>query len=141
MPSKIRNSLLWIFDAFERDPGYLRKQMFGSDAAYVDGLLCLIAADREKPFNGLLVCTSHDRHAALIDEMPALRPHPVLGKWLYVTQDDADFEATAQHLCALVLTRDPRVGVEPKPRKAAKAGESGKSGQSGKGRGNSMLPK
>ncbi|HKT97446.1 MAG TPA: hypothetical protein VJS30_13060 [Paraburkholderia sp.] len=129
MPSKVRNSLLWIFDAFEREPDYLCKRMFGSDAAYMDGLLCLIAADREKPFNGLLVCTSHDRHAALIDDMPALRPHPVLGKWLYVTQDDPDFEATAQQLTALVLARDPRVGVAPKPRK------------SGRKRGNSMLPK
>ncbi|MCG5073971.1 hypothetical protein [Paraburkholderia tagetis] len=138
MPSKIRNSLLWIFDAFEREPGYLCKLMFGADAAYMDGLLCLIAADREKPFNGLLVCTSRDRHAALIDEMPALQPHPVLGKWLYVTQEDPDFEATAQHLTELVLARDPRVGVEPKPRKSAK---SGKSGKSGKGGGNSLLPK
>ncbi|MDR3097114.1 MAG: hypothetical protein LBV73_08570 [Paraburkholderia sp.] len=137
MPSKIRNSLLWIFDAFGRDPGYLHKLMFGADAAYMDGLLCLIAADREKPFNGLLVCTSHDRHAALIDEMPALQPHPVLGKWLYVTQDDADFEATALRLTGLVLARDPRVGVEPKPRKAARKSAS----KAGKGGGNSLLPK
>ena len=129
MPSKIRNSLLWIFDAFEREPDYLCKRMFGCDAAYVDGLLCLVAADRDKPFNGLLVCTSRDRQAALIGEMPALQPHPVLGKWLYVTQDDPDFEATAQHLTELVLARDPRVGVEPRPRKSSK------------GRGNSVLPK
>lgn len=128
MPSSVRNSLVWIFDAFERDPTYLGKRMFGSDAAYLDGKLCLIAADREKPFNGLLVCTSRERQAALIDEMPALRPHPVLGKWLYVTQEDPEFEATAQHLTELVLARDPRVGVEPKPRKAGKA------------RGNSVLP-
>ncbi|CAM2186874.1 TfoX N-terminal domain-containing protein [Paraburkholderia sacchari] len=137
MPSKIRNSLLWIFDAFERDPGYLHKLMFGADAAYMDGLLCLIAADREKPFNGLLVCTSHDRHGALIDEMPSLQPHPVLGKWLYARQDDAAFETVAQRLTELVLARDPRVGVEPRPRKPARKS----AGKSGKGRGNSVLPK
>jgi hypothetical protein len=117
MPSTIRNSLLWIFDAFEADSTYLRKQMFGCDAAYLDGLLCLVAADREKPFNGLLVCTSHDRHAALVSELPALRPHPVLGKWLYVPQDDSAFEDTVEAVIALVLARDPRIGVEPKPRK------------------------
>jgi hypothetical protein len=116
MPSTIRNSLLWIFDAFEADSTYLRKQMFGCDAAYLDGLLCLVAADREKPFNGLLVCTSHDRHAALVSELPALRPHPVLGKWLYVPQDDPSFEDTVEAVIALVLARDPRIGVEPKPR-------------------------
>lgn len=137
MPSKIRNSLLWIFDAFERDPGYLHKLMFGADAAYMDGLLCLVAADREKPFNGLLVCTAREQHTALIDEIPSLRPHPVLGKWLYVTQDDPEFEAAAQHLTELVLARDPRVGVVPKPRKPARKSTH----KTGKGRGNSVLPK
>jgi hypothetical protein len=117
MPSTVRNSLVWIFEAFEHDPTYLTKRMFGSDAAYIDGLLCLVASDRGEPWNGLLVCTSLDRHAALIDEMPALKPHPVLGKWLYVRQDDPAFEDIAQRLTALVLARDPRVGVEPKPRR------------------------
>ncbi|MBN3804928.1 hypothetical protein GXB81_17990 [Paraburkholderia sp. Ac-20336] len=117
MPSSISNSLLWIFDAFERNPTYVRRRMFGCDAAYIDGLLCLIAADRDKPWNGLLVCTSHERHAALIADIPALRPHPVLGKWLYVPQDDSAFEGTVEKMRALVLARDPRVGVEPKPRK------------------------
>jgi hypothetical protein len=120
MPSAVRNSLIWIFDAFERDPTYISKRMFGSDAAYIDGLLCLIAADRDKPWNGLLVCTSHERHAALIDAIPALRPHPVLGKWLYIPQDDPAFETAAGQLTALVLARDPRVGVEPKPRARSK---------------------
>lgn len=119
MPASIRNSLLWIFDAFERDATYVRRRMFGCDAAYVDGLLCLVAADREQPWNGLLVCTSRERHAALIDEMPALQPHSVLGKWLYVAQENPDFETVARQLTALVLARDPRVGVEPKPRKPA----------------------
>lgn len=120
MPSSVRNSLVWIFDAFERDPTYITKRMFGSDAAYLDGLLCLIAADRTKPWDGLLICTSHDRHAALIDEFPALQPHPVLGKWLYIAQDDPAFEAVADSMTALVLARDPRIGVEPKPRRSRK---------------------
>ena len=122
--SRSSNSLAWIFDVFEHDPSYIRTRMFGSDAAYLDGLLCLVAADRGEPWSGLLVCTSRDRHAALVDEIPALQPHPVLGKWLYVPQDDPDFEAIAETLTALVLARDPRIGVEPKPRK-----RRGKSGQ------------
>jgi hypothetical protein len=117
MPSTIRNSLVWIFEVFERDPTYLRKRMFGCDAAYIDGLLCLVAADRDEPWDGLLVCTSQERHAALIEDMHALRQHPVLGKWLYVPQDDPAFEDTAQRMTALVLARDERVGVEPKPRR------------------------
>jgi hypothetical protein len=117
MPSSIRNSLVWIFEALERDSTYLSKRMFGSDAAYIDGLLCLVASDRDPPWNGLLVCTSQERHTALTDEMPALRPHPVLGKLLYVPQDYPAFETVAERITALVLARDPRVGVEPKPRK------------------------
>ena len=66
MPSRIRNSLLWILEPLEGDETYFRKQMFGCDAAYVDGLLCLVVADRDEPWNGLLVCTSQERHAALI---------------------------------------------------------------------------
>ena len=112
-----RNSLIWIFDALAQDSSYIQTRMFGCDAAYIDGLLCLVCADRGDPWNGLLVCTSHERHAALISEMPALRPHQVLGKWLYVPQDDPSFEDIAQQMTALVLNRDPRVGVEPKPRK------------------------
>jgi hypothetical protein len=117
MPSAVSNSLAWIFDAFERDATYIRKRMFGSDAAYIDGLLCLVAADRDAPWNGLLVCTSQERHATLVEELPALRPHPVLGKWLYVPQDDPAFEAVVERMTTLVLARDPRVGVEPKPRR------------------------
>ena len=117
MPSTIRNSLVWVFEAFERDSTYMRKRMFGCDAAYIDGLLCLVAADRDEPWNGLLVCTSQERHAALIDKLPALRPHPVLGKWLYVSQHDPAFETVAETMTLLVLARDPRVGVEPKPRR------------------------
>ncbi|MGH8780110.1 hypothetical protein [Paraburkholderia sp.] len=117
MPSSVRNSLLWIFDAFERDPTYICKRMFGCDAAYIDGRLCLVAADRAAPFNGLLVCTSQERQASLIDEMPALQPHPMLRKWLYVAEGDPAFEDIAETTTALVLARDPRVGVEPKPRK------------------------
>jgi hypothetical protein len=52
-----------------------------------------------------------------MEELPALQPHPVLGKWLYVPQDDPAFETIAERMTALVLARDPRVGVEPKPRR------------------------
>jgi len=41
----------------------------------------------------------------------------VLGKWLYVPQDDPAFETVVEKMTALVLARDPRIGVEPKPRK------------------------
>lgn len=118
------NSLLWIIEPLERDAGYTSRKMFGSDAAYLDGLLYMIAVDRDDPWNGLLVATSKERHAALMEEMPGLRPHPVLGKWLYVPQDDEAFEEIARRVGELALARDPRVGVEPKPRPSRKARQS-----------------
>ena len=120
MPSTVRNSLAWVLDPLGRDPTYARKRMFGSDAAYIDGRLCLTAGDRGEPWNGLLVCTTQDHHETLIDQMPALRPHPVLGKWLYVSQSDPAFESIVAKATALVLARDPRIGVEPKPKRSRK---------------------
>lgn len=117
MPSSVRNSLAWIFEAFERDATFLQRRMFGCDAAYIDGMLCLVAADRGESWNGLLVCTARPQHASLIAEIPPLSQHPVLGKWLYVPQDDPVFEATVSALTSLVLARDARIGVEPKPRR------------------------
>lgn len=113
------NSLLWIFDALEREPGYLHKRMFGCDTAYLDGLLCLMVADGAAPWDGLMVCTARDHHASLMQQMPVLRPHPVLGKWLYIPELDPAFEDTVAQVTALVLARDPRVGVEPRPRRRA----------------------
>ncbi|MDR5758977.1 hypothetical protein [Caballeronia sp. LZ035] len=121
MPSKVRNSLLWIFEPLENDETFFRKRMFGSDAAYVDGLLCLVVADRGEPWNGLLVCTSRERHAALIEEMPALRPHKVLGKWLCIAQDDPAFEDVVQRIISLVLSHDSRIGVEPGSRRRVRS--------------------
>ena len=105
-----------VFDPLERDPGYLLKKMFGCDAAYLDGRLCLVAADRDAPWDGLLVGTSQAHHASLTGDIPNLQPHAVLGKWLYIPQQDESFEAVAQQLVSLTLARDPRIGVAPSPR-------------------------
>lgn len=117
MPSTVRNSLEWIFEAFEREPTFLQKRMFGCDAAYIDGMLCLVAADRGESWSGLLVCTSQPQHESLIADIPPLRKHPVLGKWLYVPEEDPEFETAVSKLTSLVLARDGRIGVEPKPRR------------------------
>lgn len=110
------NSLLWILGPLERDAGYTHRKMFGADAAYLDGLLYLIVADRDDPWNGVMVCTSQERHAALLADIPDLLLHPVLGKWLYLPQSSESFESTAATLAALAVARDPRLGVTPKPK-------------------------
>ena len=111
-----QNSLLWILDPLEQDANYVRRKMFGCDAAYLDDMLYLAVADRDEPWNGVMVCTSHERQAALMADIPSLNPHPELGKWLYLPQTDEAFEAIAAQLVDLALARDPRLGVVPKPK-------------------------
>lgn len=110
------NSLSWILEPLERDAAYQRRKMFGCDAAYLDGLLYLVVADREPPWDGVMVCTSREHHAALMADVLGLLAHPELGKWLYLPQTDEAFESRAATLVRLALDRDPRMGVAPKPK-------------------------
>ena len=113
--------LVWVFEALENDPGYELRRMFNLRAAYLDGLIYLAVAQGEEPWNGLVVCTSHDCHADLQRDFPELVAHAVLGKWLYLSQNHPEFESTAQKLARAALERDPRLGVEPKPRRSRAA--------------------
>src|SRR5262245_11956933 len=49
--------------------------------------------------------------------LPALRPHPVLGKWLYLAAGVESFEDDARAIAAMALADDPRLGVEPRPQR------------------------
>ena len=118
---KKANSLLWLFEPLEEDPRYLCKRFFSFEAAYLDGRLCLAVVDRGEPWNGMMACTSREHHASLQDEFPHLKPHPVLGKWLYISQSHAEFESVAAELVAAARKRDPRLGIEEDVRKKRKA--------------------
>ena len=114
---KPKNSLLWIFEALEDDPRYLLTRFFNMHAAYLDGKLYLAVADGKEPWNGLMVCVAREHHAAILAEYPQLVSHPVLGKWLYLSRSNPEFETLATELTALARKRDPRLGVEPQLRK------------------------
>jgi hypothetical protein len=115
MKSKIKreHTLQWLLEPVEAEPFFFQKPMFGCQAVYMFGKLVLVLAAKAEPWNGLLVCTSHEFHSALIAQYPGLRPHPVLGKWLYLAQADDSFEEAAQQLVQQVMKKDPRIGVEP----------------------------
>jgi hypothetical protein len=117
---KPKSRLLWLFEPFEDDPRYLQRKFFSFDAAYLDGRLCLAVADGEEPWNGLLVCTAHEHQGSLRSELPQLIRHPVLGKWLYLSQTHAEFESVATELVEMVRKRDARVGVEIRQKEPAK---------------------
>ena len=109
---KIRNPLLWIFEPLEDDPRFFTRKLFSFDAAYLDSRLYLAVATGEEPWNGLLVCTSREHHVSILRQFPQLVSHPVLGKWLYLSQTHPEFESVATELGLLARKRDPRLGVE-----------------------------
>ena len=111
----------WLWEPLEADPGFVLRPMFGGKCAYLDGRLTLFFVAKREPWRGLLVCTDRDRHAALQQEFAGLQPHPVLSKWLFLSEDDDGFERTARQLVALARRRDPRLGVEPQPKKSRSA--------------------
>jgi hypothetical protein len=115
MRSKVKRQhpFQWLLESVETEPSFFQKPMFGCQAVYLFGKLVLVLAAQEEPWNGLLVCTSREFHSVLIDDYPALEPHPVLGKWLYLAQAHDSFEETAQQLIQQIIKNDPRIGVEP----------------------------
>jgi hypothetical protein len=106
-----------LVEALTEEPSFLVRSTFGGLSCYVHGRMQLALIDRRPPWRGLLVATSRESHASLIAELPALRVHPVLGKWLLLPEAADDFEDTAAALVMLVRRDDPRIGVESKPRR------------------------
>ena len=118
---KKKNALLWLFEPLEGDRRFVRRKLFSFDAAYLDGRLYVAVNDGEEPWSGMLVCTSREHHAALLADFPQLTSHPVLGKWLYLSQTHPEFESVATDIVALALRRDRRLGVESSRRVTAGA--------------------
>lgn len=106
----------WLWEPLELHPGFVLRAMFGAKAVYLDGKLMLCFSAKQEPWRGLLVCTDRVHQASLQTEFPSLSPHPVLPKWLYLSESSDDFERTAERIVALVKRRDPRIGVEPQPK-------------------------
>ncbi|OFZ78394.1 MAG: hypothetical protein A2583_13980 [Bdellovibrionales bacterium RIFOXYD1_FULL_53_11] len=80
-------------------------------------LQIVLSDDGDELWSGLLVATAHEHHASLQKEFPALKPHTMLRKWLYLPQTHPSFEEAAAAIVDVVRRGDPRIGVEPKPRK------------------------
>lgn len=107
----------WLWEPLESEPGFVLRAMFGAKAAYLDGRLVLCFSAGEEPWRGLLVCTDRERQPSLQAEFPALTPHAILPKWLYLPEAEDGFETVAQRLVRLARNRDPRLGVEPSPKR------------------------
>jgi hypothetical protein len=107
----------WLVEPLVEDPGYIRRPMFGCIACYFRGKMVAVLAAREEPWNGLLVPVERDQHEAILGDFSALVPHPILPKWLYLSESHEDFESIAQEIIECVRLGDPRFGVVPSPKK------------------------
>ncbi len=116
----------WLAEPLLDEPSLIKKPMFGALAYYMRGKLVLVLSDREPPWSGVLLPTEKQFHKKLMDEFPAFTPHPILGKWLYLAVSDKDFESAAGDIVTAILEGDPRIGVEPKPKKKKMAGKKRK---------------
>jgi hypothetical protein len=115
----------WLWEPLEPDPTFVLRTMFGAKAVYLDGKLVLCFCAGEEPWRGVLIGTDRTRHAALRADFPEFAPHPVLSKWLYLPESADNFERAAQRLVTLVRQRDPRIGVDPRPKKRGTARKPG----------------
>ncbi len=115
------NHLKWLAEPLLDEPSLISKPMFGALAYYLRGMLVLVLSDRMPPWKGVLLPTEREFHPALISDFPALAPHPILGKWLYLPVTAEDFESIAADIVQAISEGDPRIGVEPKPKKKKRA--------------------
>lgn len=111
----------WIVQAFDDHPSFFTKGMFGGLAVYLFGRQMMLLVEPTKngrwTWHGVLVCTEHAHHPALIEEFPQLAPHATLKKWLYIDSRHDDFEPTMERVAAAIARDDQRIGIHPRPRK------------------------
>jgi hypothetical protein len=115
----------WVFEAFEGQPSFFTKRMFGGLSAYLLGRMMMILVEPTKTgrwkWHGVLVCTDRSQHDAIVADFPAMAPHDVLKKWLYIDSRHEDFESTMQGIAKAMMRNDRRFGIRPqvKEKKAA----------------------
>jgi hypothetical protein len=112
----------WILDAFAEHRTFFSKRMFGGLAAYVFERQMLVLVEPTKSgrwkWHGVLVCTGYEHHASIQAEFPALEPHEILRKWLFIDSRHDDFESTMEAVAKRIARDDPRFGILPgKPKK------------------------
>jgi hypothetical protein len=105
----------WLFEPLARRPGFRTRRMFGGLAAYLGDRLLLVLVEPTRSgrwkWHGVLVCTDQTRQPAILAEFPALAPHEVLKKWLYLDSHHEDFEPIMERIVAYIARNDARFGV------------------------------
>ena len=116
--SKKQNAFEWLIEPLVEAPSYFEKPMFGCIACYLHGRLTLVLATKEEPWNGLLIPTEKEFHESIKAEFNDLVQHPILKKWLYLSQAAESFESAGAEIIEAIRTNDLRFGVEPKEKRS-----------------------
>lgn len=117
---KKSHRLQWVIESLLEEPSLLLKPMFGCQACYLHGRLVLALTAGKEPWNGLLIPTDHQFHESIRREYAAVRQHPVLKKWLYLSETSEDFETVAVDIVEAIRMNDRRFGVEPQEKSRRK---------------------
>lgn len=115
--AKTVNRLLWLAEPLQDNPTYLDRPMFGGRSIYFDGRMVLYLATKREPWRGVLVTVEREHHTSIMAQFPALKPHKVLPKWLYLRESAPTFERDAQAIVECIRRLDPRFGIVPAERK------------------------
>lgn len=115
--AKAEHPFQWLADPVLDEPTFVMKSWFGGRSIMLRGMHQLFLTAQGEPWQGVLVCTFHEHQPSLLADFPALRRHPVLGKWLYLPESAETFERDARRLVGLARAGDPRLGVPPSPKK------------------------
>jgi hypothetical protein len=114
---KREHPLEWLTESVQDEPTFVFKAWFGGRSIMLRGKHQLFLTIQGEPWQGVLVCTFHEHQPSLLADFPALKPHPILKKWLYLPESADTFERDALALVRLARGNDPRLGVGPSPRK------------------------
>jgi hypothetical protein len=114
----------WILDTFDGHPTFFTRRMFGGLAAYLFERQMLVLVEPTKSgrwkWHGVLICTDHAHQPSIRAEFPALTPHTVLRKWLFVDSTHSDFGSTMEAVARCMARNDPRFGILPRPARPGK---------------------
>ena len=107
----------WIFDEFAGHPTFFTRRMFGGLAAYLFERQMLLLVEPTKSghwnWHGVLVCTDYKHHASIQAEFPALMPHEILRKWLFIDSTHEDFESTMEGVAKRVAGMNTKEACSP----------------------------
>jgi hypothetical protein len=112
----------WILEAFDDHPTFFTKRMFGGLAVYLFERQMLLLVEPTKSgrwkWHGVLVCTDYENQASIRAEFPALAPHEILRKWLFLDSAQDEFQSTMEAVAKRIATNDPRFGIVPQAAKS-----------------------